>query len=139
MIYFVSFLGTLAVLPGNIVSALLMDKIGRLRMLGEGPPVWVRGPPLSRSSWGGEATWVVPFQPWDRLSRGQLVSRVVGWFRIWCGAGLLLGSDCGCPMPRWDLSGSRGLETSHGDSLSGQDFLVEATRFLSLPVFHNEV
>uniref|UniRef100_A0A8D0G5K5 Synaptic vesicle glycoprotein 2A n=1 Tax=Sphenodon punctatus TaxID=8508 RepID=A0A8D0G5K5_SPHPU len=42
MIYFVSFLGTLAVLPGNIVSALLMDKIGRLRMLGKGfpsPPV----------------------------------------------------------------------------------------------------
>lgn len=35
MVYFVSFLGTLAVLPGNIVSALLMDKIGRLRMLGE--------------------------------------------------------------------------------------------------------
>lgn len=35
MIYFVSFLGTLAVLPGNIVSALLMDKIGRLRMLGK--------------------------------------------------------------------------------------------------------
>uniref|UniRef100_A0A3Q4HLJ1 Synaptic vesicle glycoprotein 2A n=1 Tax=Neolamprologus brichardi TaxID=32507 RepID=A0A3Q4HLJ1_NEOBR len=33
MIYFVNFLGTLAVLPGNIVSALLMDKIGRLRML----------------------------------------------------------------------------------------------------------
>lgn len=36
MVYFVSFLGTLAVLPGNIVSALLMDKIGRLRMLGKG-------------------------------------------------------------------------------------------------------
>ena len=35
MVYFVSFLGTLAVLPGNIVSALLMDKIGRLRMLGK--------------------------------------------------------------------------------------------------------
>lgn len=34
MIYFVNFLGTLAILPGNIVSALLMDKIGRLRMLG---------------------------------------------------------------------------------------------------------
>uniref|UniRef100_A0A8C6SF21 Synaptic vesicle glycoprotein 2A n=1 Tax=Neogobius melanostomus TaxID=47308 RepID=A0A8C6SF21_9GOBI len=33
MIYFVNFLGTLAVLPGNIISALLMDKIGRLRML----------------------------------------------------------------------------------------------------------
>uniref|UniRef100_A0A6Q2YGN4 Synaptic vesicle glycoprotein 2A n=1 Tax=Esox lucius TaxID=8010 RepID=A0A6Q2YGN4_ESOLU len=33
MIYFVSFLGTLAVLPGNIVSALLMDKIGRLRIV----------------------------------------------------------------------------------------------------------
>ncbi|XP_032372059.1 synaptic vesicle glycoprotein 2Ca [Etheostoma spectabile] len=29
-VYFINFLGTLAVLPGNIVSALLMDKIGRL-------------------------------------------------------------------------------------------------------------
>lgn len=38
MIYFVNFLGTLAVLPGNIVSALLMDKIGRLRMLGKRAP-----------------------------------------------------------------------------------------------------
>lgn len=35
-IYFVNFLGTLAVLPGNIVSALLMDRIGRLTMLGKG-------------------------------------------------------------------------------------------------------
>lgn len=34
-VYFVNFLGTLAVLPGNIVAALLMDKIGRLSMLGE--------------------------------------------------------------------------------------------------------
>ncbi|XP_053557360.1 synaptic vesicle glycoprotein 2C isoform X1 [Bombina bombina] len=33
-IYFVNFLGTLAVLPGNIISALMMDKIGRLTMLG---------------------------------------------------------------------------------------------------------
>uniref|UniRef100_A0A1A8ETI5 Synaptic vesicle glycoprotein 2C n=1 Tax=Nothobranchius korthausae TaxID=1143690 RepID=A0A1A8ETI5_9TELE len=33
-VYFVNFLGTLAVLPGNIISALLMDKIGRLSMLG---------------------------------------------------------------------------------------------------------
>uniref|UniRef100_A0A8C7MCH3 Synaptic vesicle glycoprotein 2C n=1 Tax=Oncorhynchus kisutch TaxID=8019 RepID=A0A8C7MCH3_ONCKI len=33
-VYFVNFVGTLAVLPGNIVSALLMDKIGRLSMLG---------------------------------------------------------------------------------------------------------
>ncbi|XP_026994075.1 synaptic vesicle glycoprotein 2Ca [Tachysurus fulvidraco] len=33
-VYFVNFLGTLAVLPGNIVSALLMDKTGRLTMLG---------------------------------------------------------------------------------------------------------
>lgn len=40
MVYFVSFLGTLAVLPGNIVSALLMDKIGRLRMLGN-VSVWL--------------------------------------------------------------------------------------------------
>lgn len=40
MVYFVSFLGTLAVLPGNIVSALLMDKIGRLRMLGNHNTMW---------------------------------------------------------------------------------------------------
>ncbi|TSK72162.1 Synaptic vesicle glycoprotein 2C [Bagarius yarrelli] len=32
-VYFINFLGTLAVLPGNIVSALLMDKVGRLSML----------------------------------------------------------------------------------------------------------
>lgn len=44
MVYFVSFLGTLAVLPGNIVSALLMDKIGRLRMLGKGAGGWRRCP-----------------------------------------------------------------------------------------------
>lgn len=37
-IYFVNFLGTLAVLPGNIVSALLMDRIGRLTMLGRALP-----------------------------------------------------------------------------------------------------
>lgn len=37
-VYFVNFLGTLAVLPGNIVSALLMDKIGRLSMLGTKKP-----------------------------------------------------------------------------------------------------
>lgn len=36
-VYFINFLGTLAVLPGNIVSALLMDKVGRLSMLGESP------------------------------------------------------------------------------------------------------
>lgn len=36
-VYFINFLGTLAVLPGNIVSALLMDKIGRLSMLGTSP------------------------------------------------------------------------------------------------------
>uniref|UniRef100_A0A7M4G2D0 Synaptic vesicle glycoprotein 2B n=2 Tax=Crocodylus porosus TaxID=8502 RepID=A0A7M4G2D0_CROPO len=34
LIYLVSFLGSLSVLPGNIVSALLMDKIGRIRMIG---------------------------------------------------------------------------------------------------------
>lgn len=47
-VYFVNFLGTLAVLPGNIVSALLMDKIGRLTMLGMVPP-W-RSALLSTSS-----------------------------------------------------------------------------------------
>lgn len=39
-IYFVNFLGTLAVLPGNIVSALLMDRIGRLTMLGRQSASW---------------------------------------------------------------------------------------------------
>ncbi|KAM7423673.1 hypothetical protein PAMA_000163 [Pampus argenteus] len=34
VIYMVSFLGSLAVLPGNIVSALFMDKIGRIRIIG---------------------------------------------------------------------------------------------------------
>ncbi|NXY78007.1 SV2C protein, partial [Glareola pratincola] len=32
-IYFVNFMGTLALLPGNIVSALLMDRIGWLMTL----------------------------------------------------------------------------------------------------------
>ncbi|XP_051545656.1 synaptic vesicle glycoprotein 2B-like [Myxocyprinus asiaticus] len=34
LIYLVSFLGSLAVLPGNIISALFMDKIGRIKMIG---------------------------------------------------------------------------------------------------------
>uniref|UniRef100_A0A3P9JII9 Synaptic vesicle glycoprotein 2Ba n=1 Tax=Oryzias latipes TaxID=8090 RepID=A0A3P9JII9_ORYLA len=34
VIYMVSFLGSLAVLPGNILSALFMDKIGRIRIIG---------------------------------------------------------------------------------------------------------
>ncbi|MBN3312364.1 SV2B protein, partial [Atractosteus spatula] len=33
LIYLVSFLGSLAVLPGNIISALFMDKIGRIKMI----------------------------------------------------------------------------------------------------------
>lgn len=53
MVYFVSFLGTLAVLPGNIVSALLMDKIGRLRMLGTGRG-WAVVSELLRVLRGGE-------------------------------------------------------------------------------------
>lgn len=35
VIYMVSFLGSLAVLPGNIISALFIDKIGRIRLIGE--------------------------------------------------------------------------------------------------------
>lgn len=35
VIYLVSFLGSLAVLPGNIISALFMDKIGRIRIIGQ--------------------------------------------------------------------------------------------------------
>ncbi|XP_076878454.1 synaptic vesicle glycoprotein 2B [Brachyhypopomus gauderio] len=34
LVYLVSFLGSLAVLPGNIISALFMDKIGRVKMIG---------------------------------------------------------------------------------------------------------
>ncbi|KAK9517297.1 hypothetical protein VZT92_025180 [Zoarces viviparus] len=34
LIYLVSFLGSLAVLPGNIISALFMDKIGRAKIIG---------------------------------------------------------------------------------------------------------
>lgn len=48
-IYFVNFLGTLAVLPGNIVSALLMDRIGRLTMLGRGFGLKQRTPPKSKA------------------------------------------------------------------------------------------
>lgn len=42
LIYLVSFLGSLSVLPGNIISALLMDKIGRIKMIGEWGR-WVHG------------------------------------------------------------------------------------------------
>ncbi|XP_041966718.1 synaptic vesicle glycoprotein 2B [Alosa sapidissima] len=34
LIYLVSFLGSLAVLPGNIISALFMDRIGRIKLIG---------------------------------------------------------------------------------------------------------
>uniref|UniRef100_A0A8C5FSW7 Synaptic vesicle glycoprotein 2Bb n=1 Tax=Gadus morhua TaxID=8049 RepID=A0A8C5FSW7_GADMO len=34
LIYLVSFLGSLAVLPGNIVSALFMEKVGRVKIIG---------------------------------------------------------------------------------------------------------
>ncbi|XP_028678737.1 synaptic vesicle glycoprotein 2B-like [Erpetoichthys calabaricus] len=34
LIYLVSFLGSLAVIPGNIISALFMDKIGRIKIIG---------------------------------------------------------------------------------------------------------
>lgn len=35
LIYLVSFLGSLAVLPGNIISALFMQKIGRVKIIGD--------------------------------------------------------------------------------------------------------
>ncbi|KAG7242612.1 hypothetical protein INR49_020325, partial [Caranx melampygus] len=41
VIYMVSFLGSLAVLPGNIISALFMDKIGRIRIIGEISRKWL--------------------------------------------------------------------------------------------------
>ncbi|KAM9807555.1 synaptic vesicle glycoprotein 2B-like [Neosynchiropus ocellatus] len=34
LVYLVSFLGSLAVLPGNIVSALFMEKVGRVKIIG---------------------------------------------------------------------------------------------------------
>uniref|UniRef100_A0A3B4DYF1 Major facilitator superfamily (MFS) profile domain-containing protein n=1 Tax=Pygocentrus nattereri TaxID=42514 RepID=A0A3B4DYF1_PYGNA len=34
LIYIVSFLGSLSVLPGNIIAGLLMDKIGRIKIIG---------------------------------------------------------------------------------------------------------
>ncbi|XP_051948068.1 synaptic vesicle glycoprotein 2B-like isoform X2 [Xyrauchen texanus] len=34
LIYLVSFLGSLSVLPGNIIAGLLMDKIGRIKIIG---------------------------------------------------------------------------------------------------------
>lgn len=37
LIYLVSFLGSLAVLPGNIISALFVEKIGRVKIIGD---VW---------------------------------------------------------------------------------------------------
>lgn len=35
LIYLVCFLGSLSVIPGNIIAGLLMDKIGRLKIIGE--------------------------------------------------------------------------------------------------------
>lgn len=51
LIYLVSFLGSLSVLPGNIISALLMDRIGRLKMIGE----WSGTAPLCSS---GPGKWL---------------------------------------------------------------------------------
>lgn len=34
LIYLVSFLGSLAVLPGNIISALFVEKVGRVKIIG---------------------------------------------------------------------------------------------------------
>ncbi|KAG7275832.1 hypothetical protein CRUP_016772 [Coryphaenoides rupestris] len=46
IIYLVSFLGSLAVLPGNILSALFLDKIGRVKIIGSS----VRGSMLGSSA-----------------------------------------------------------------------------------------
>lgn len=35
LIYLVSFLGSVAVLPGNIISALFIEKIGRVKIIGD--------------------------------------------------------------------------------------------------------
>lgn len=55
LIYLVSFLGSLSVLPGNIISALLMDRVGRLKMIGE-----LLGTPHSCSS--GLRQWLKVYE-----------------------------------------------------------------------------
>ncbi|MBN3310828.1 SV2B protein, partial [Amia calva] len=66
LIYLVSFLGSLAVLPGNIISALFMDKIGRIKMIG--------GSMLISSA----CTFFLFF--------GSSESAIIGWQCLFCGA-----------------------------------------------------
>ncbi|XP_006628941.1 synaptic vesicle glycoprotein 2B-like [Lepisosteus oculatus] len=65
LIYLVSFLGSLAVLPGNIISALFMDKIGRIKMIG--------GSMLISSV----CTFLLFF--------GSSESAIIGWQCLFCG------------------------------------------------------
>ncbi|XP_058855222.1 synaptic vesicle glycoprotein 2B-like [Acipenser ruthenus] len=65
LIYLVSFLGSLAVLPGNIISALFMDKIGRIKMIG--------GSMLISSM----CTFFLFF--------GSSESAIIGWQCLFCG------------------------------------------------------
>lgn len=65
LIYLVSFLGSLSVLPGNIISALLMDKIGRIKMIGEygcggcQMGAWLcKGPGPCAAARGGKLSWL---------------------------------------------------------------------------------
>ncbi|POI27030.1 hypothetical protein CIB84_009220 [Bambusicola thoracicus] len=75
LIYLVSFLGSLSVLPGNIISALLMDKIGRIKMIGE----WDCG-------CGG--SMLISAVCCFFLFFGNSESAMIGWQCLFCGASI---------------------------------------------------
>uniref|UniRef100_H3AW06 Synaptic vesicle glycoprotein 2B n=1 Tax=Latimeria chalumnae TaxID=7897 RepID=H3AW06_LATCH len=69
LIYLVSFLGCLSVLPGNIISALFMDKIGRIKMI-EGGSMLISA--------------ICCFF----LFFGNSESAIIGWQCLFCGASI---------------------------------------------------
>ncbi|XP_054569287.1 synaptic vesicle glycoprotein 2B isoform X3 [Eptesicus fuscus] len=68
LIYLVSFLGSLSVLPGNIISALLMDRIGRLKMIG--------------------GSMLISAACCFFLFFGNSESAMIGWQCLFCGASI---------------------------------------------------
>ncbi|XP_052664330.1 synaptic vesicle glycoprotein 2B [Harpia harpyja] len=68
LIYLVSFLGSLSVLPGNIISALLMDKIGRIKMIG--------------------GSMLISAMCCFFLFFGNSESAMIGWQCLFCGASI---------------------------------------------------
>ncbi|XP_064422066.1 synaptic vesicle glycoprotein 2B isoform X4 [Latimeria chalumnae] len=68
LIYLVSFLGCLSVLPGNIISALFMDKIGRIKMIG--------------------GSMLISAICCFFLFFGNSESAIIGWQCLFCGASI---------------------------------------------------